>query len=440
MSDANNHESIFDVYFDMMEDCSESPFLYHRWCLISATSALLGRRVKLNFGFDTIYPNMYVCLLGSAGSRKSSAISIVRNIAAAAGYNKFARERSSKEKFVKDLSTGFENINGTSTADRVSNLLNSEVDGIDWDLRKPSEVFITAGELQDFLGANDTGFISLLTTLWDNLPLYSTGKMTSADVMVKEPTINMIGGATPTTFSTAFPPEVIGQGMLSRLILVHGEGARKKLTIPKLPDPELLAFFESHFAAIAQLEGDITYTDDAYKVLDKTYQSGVAVSDMRFESYNSRRLTHLIKLCIVIAALNLTTVITKEIAIEANSILNYTELLMPKALGEFGKAFNSDTTNIVMNMLKEEYARTGEWLPLLKLFPRVSQQFDKLEDYVRVLAKLRDSNRIEYKKGATMPMARPLIEANITDMPHTKFNLLREYRDEQAKRRTTAKG
>ena len=424
--------TIFDGYFDLIEDSSESPFLYHRWNLISAVSALLARNVYMQFGFETIYPNMFVCLMGSAGTRKSSSIKIARDVLAATGYNKFARERSSKEKFIKDLSEGFDVING-AIYNQQHDILNESLEDLTpFEDLPPSEVFICAGELEDFLGNGDTAFISLLTNMWDNLPHYSHGKMTSKDLLIKEPTINLLGGCTPTTFNTVFPPEVIGQGMLSRLILVHGGGVRKKITIPQRPDAELLEFFQQHMVAIRdQVKGEITIDAEALKVIDKVYKEGITIDDIRLESYNNRRLTHLLKLCMVLAAIELQTTITKEIAIEANSILHYTENLMPKALGEFGKAQSSDKASIILSSLTKAVEDTNKGLTPDKLFSMVSAHFDsKQKDFAEVLLKLKQSGKIQIG-GTANNLLVPSEHKTVSSMPFINFNLLREYRDEQ---------
>ena len=418
--------SIFDVYFSLMEDSSESPFLYHRWTLISAVAALLGRRAYFKFGFETIYPNMYVCLLGNAGTRKSSSISIGRKLAKSTGYNKFARERSSKEKFIKDLAEGFDKINSIeSTAEEAL----AQVDAfVPFDDRPASEVYITASELEDFLGQGDQAFISLLTNLWDNQPHYSHGKMTSADLVIKEPTINMIGGATPVTFSTVFPPEVIGQGMLSRMLLVFGAGVRKRITIPTPPDAELLQVFQDTLATVANNgAGEYMLGEGAYEVIDDVYQSGYNLGDTRFESYSSRRHTHLLKLCIVITALERDDrVITRDIAIQANTILYYTETLMPKALGQFGRSKNSEVTHAAYANLCEYYSIHKVGLSWTDWFKRVSTDFSSRDEFGKMMKLLKDAGKVMVKDGTIVPCEAKKAKS----LPHVKLNLLREYRDE----------
>jgi hypothetical protein len=59
-------------YLQMVED-TESPRIFHIWSALFAISASLGRRCWLPFGtFDT-YPNLYVLLVGTPGTRKTTA-------------------------------------------------------------------------------------------------------------------------------------------------------------------------------------------------------------------------------------------------------------------------------------------------------------------------------------------------------------------------------
>ncbi len=429
-SDAVPDVDLFDIYFELIEETSECPLLYHRWTLISAVAAILGRNAYMNFGFDTIYPNMYVCLMGSAGTRKSSAIKIGKTLAEATGYDKFARERSSKEKFIKDLSVGFDIINGHTHDEELSDV--EELNIVPFDSLPPAEVYITAGELEDFLGQGDTAFISLLTNLWDNLPKYGHGKLSSKDIWIKEPTLNMIGGCTPVTFNTVFPPEVIGQGMLSRMLLVYGGGVRKKITIPKHPDTTILKFFEEHMQQIKQqMVGEFTYTPEAYEVFDAVYQGEINLNDARLESYLNRRHIHFYKLCIVIAATKLTKIITREIAIEANTILHYTESLMPKALGEFGKSFKADKAQLVMRALEDHYHTTKQGIKLEELFKVVSTNFDSYsKDFGEVIGKLKTAGKLKVSNAKLLP----IVNTNIKEIPFVDMKILREYKEDQLKK------
>ena len=56
---------------------TESPVSYHTWTAVSMIAGALQRKCYMQWGLETIYPNMYIILVGSAGrTRKSLAINI----------------------------------------------------------------------------------------------------------------------------------------------------------------------------------------------------------------------------------------------------------------------------------------------------------------------------------------------------------------------------
>lgn len=429
LPEPTDDEDLMNMYFRLMFPSSECPLIYHRWGLISIVGAMLGRQCFLPLGIDNIYPNMYVCLIGSAGSRKSSAVKACRKTLEGTEYSSFARERTSKEKFLKDLADGF----GKTKKESIDDLLAMDLHLLeDPDNRPsstgPSEVYISAGELEDFLGQNDTSFISLLTNLWDNLDGYSHGKMTSEDIGISEPTINLMGGATSTTFNSVFPPEVIGQGMLSRLLIVYGGGPRTKITFPPRLDETKKAEIVDYLRTIKEtVKGELKITPEVEQIWDDIYQTEYSLGDYRFDNYMNRRHVHYMKLCIIIAAMDLSTTIDKSHALKANSILAYTESLMPKALGEFGMAKNADSVNTVLSFVTEHYIKTGRGADLHKdIWPAVSNNFESMsKDFTAAILKLKTSNKIVVKDRLLVPTA----VNSKTSIPHVDFSGLWEYLD-----------
>ena len=93
---------LMDKYFSYVVD-TEAPLIFHRWTLLSALGAMLGRQYYFPFGHFKIHPNMYLMLIGNPGSRKTTAIGLARKLLARTGYDTFAAQRTSKEKFLLDL-------------------------------------------------------------------------------------------------------------------------------------------------------------------------------------------------------------------------------------------------------------------------------------------------------------------------------------------------
>lgn len=338
-------EDFFSSYLEYTS-AAEPPAVFQRWCAIAGIGALLGRQYFFQHGHKNIYPNIYCMLLGSPGTRKSTSIKLMKSILMKAGYTTIAAEKSTKEKFLLDLAG-----EDTGTAADVDNILDRNLFG-DSNDRDASEMFIMADEFNDFFGNGNLEFISLLGTLWDFSGTYKNRIKNGKSVSIPDPTISILGGNTPTGFSIAFPPEILGQGFFSRILLIHGEPNGKRIAFPESPSEHSTAQLIEYLREIkSRVFGPAQLTGTAKRLLNQIYQLNPKVADVRFESYSNRRFEHLLKLCLIVSSARFSTEITDGDVIYANTILAHAEQYMPRALGEFGKARNSDVTHKVLQII-----------------------------------------------------------------------------------------
>lgn len=339
----------FQQYLEYTAD-TEVPTFFHRWSAIAGLGAYLGRDFHFQHGHFSVYPNMYCMLIGNPGTRKSTAIKVIKRVLKGAGYDTIAANKTSKEKFMQDLA---EAAFSSSLADNdMDAILDKNLWGKEVSNDSPAECFIMADEFNNFMGQGNLEFISLLTELWDYEGTFSNKIKTGKSIAIVEPTISILGGNTPTGFSSAFPTEILGQGFFSRLLLIYGEPNGRKITFPKAPDVLLTGELITSLQKIKiNCSGPCSLTPAAELLMEKIYTGGHELEDIRFESYFSRRFQHLIKLCLVLTAGRLSTQISERDVIVANTILTHTEHLMPKALGEFGKARNSDVSHKIVSLL-----------------------------------------------------------------------------------------
>lgn len=376
-------DAFYEDYFRYIGD-TESPTIYHRWCAVSMVGALLGRNVHFPFGHGFIYPNLYILLVGNPGARKGEALKPARNALQYISFDKLAPQRVSPERFLIEMFR----LNAAATIElpdlelvTVEELTNGH---------KPSEIYVVSDEFGDFIRGN-TDFIDLLTTLWDNLPKYEHPKIHGKSVYVHEPTVNIIGATTQQSIALRIPVEVIGQGFLSRFILVHSEPTGKKITFPTPPTQTAKDTVTENLQKIKkQVEGLITILPEAKDLLDKIYRSYVGIDDNRFQYYNGRRFTQLMKLAIIFAAMDYAPTVKPLHVLQANTLLYVTEQRMPKALGQFGKSKHSDIANSIIELVK--HART----PLLprEIWKHVAQDLDKYEILIEILRGLEAAEKI----------------------------------------------
>lgn len=371
----------FTKYMEFVDlDHQEAPAIYHRWTLASIIGTLLGRQFYMPFGKGIIYPNQFIMLMGTPGARKGTAMNIGKDLLKLSGYNRFSASRTSLERFLIDMRQT--DLSGSDTITDLEALV----------MDTPSESYVFAGEFVDFIGPNDISFINLLTNLWDNLSEYKHPKIQGKSVEVYKPTVNLFGGSTPQTFAIAFPPEVIGTGFTSRLLLVHGDPTGKKIAWPAELDHLAMEQMAQHLKAIREeVTKEAVVTKEAKKLAQEIYNNEVHVDDSRFTFYQQRRYGHLLKLSMIQAAANLSNVIKEEHILWANTMLAMAEKKMPRALGEFGKSRYAEVANEILTWMdkKTRPVTVGD------IFKAVSRSISKLPELQEIMANLKAAEKIK---------------------------------------------
>jgi len=418
-------KQFFSEYLKYVGD-TESPVIFHRWAIISAISASIGRRAYVPLGHYKIWANTFTLLIGVSGSRKDSAINIAKALMKAAGYSNFSSNKTSKEKFISDLcEANFrvspEDEDALQGLKDIGNIRISDVES------KPAECFIALGEFQDFLGQNNLDFITMLGALWDMPDNYEHRIKSGKSPKVDRPTVSILGGSTPTGFSLIFPPEIVGQGFLSRILLIYGEPTFKKIAWPTRPtaNPSLV----SRLRLIRTMHSDtkITLTPEAKEKIKQIYHVNLVLNDPRLVSYQSRRHIHLLKLCAILSCMNnlptdglVANLQTREEAqlgvvnvqnvLEANTILYYTEQRMPLALGEFGHGKYSEVSNAIMDDLN----RSKKPKSIPELWKIVGHDLNTQKDLLDIMRGLQSTGKVQIITSGNMTRFLP-------DRHHTSY-------------------
>lgn len=363
---------------------TEPPAIYHRWSILTAMSAYIGRTWYVNQGHFNIYPNLYVILVGGAGTRKNTAISLAKKLIKSAGYTTFAASKTSKEKLFVDLAESLE--------PQGEDLLDANLFGSSSNDHLVNEVFIASGEFNTFFGNNILSFLEDLGELWDWEGPFENKIKNGKSVIINNPTINILGGTTPTMFAKTFPPEFIGQGFFSRCFLIYGEKTRPRITFPEEPSAEQTASLVTELKAMRGLvQTRLSYTPTARRLIDRIYHAPDLHEDARFESFYNRRLSNLLKLCSICCVASHRAVINDSDVIYANTMLSHAEQLMPKALGEFGRAKNSDVAHKVLQII---YNAEGV-VKAKDIWKHISSDLEKFADLGPILENLCLAEKIQ---------------------------------------------
>jgi hypothetical protein len=373
-------DDFFSSYLIYTSD-TEAPITFHRWSALAVLGAWLGRRFTFQLGHFTLAPNLYVMLMGSPGTRKSTSIKIASSLIQSAGYTNVAAARTTKEKFLLDLS-------GDSN-EATQDILTANLFGSD--SGETAEILVAADEFNNFIGNGNIEFLSLLGELWDYNGIFKNRVKNSKSIEIRDPTVTILSGNTPTGFALAFPADSIGQGIFSRLILVHGEPSGKRITFPEPPSPESTKVMLDYLVEIRSVcYGSLHISPEAKKLLDAIYKSFKGMPDVRFDSYANRRFTHLVKLCTIVAASRISTILSEDDVIYANTILSHAEHTMPQALGSFGKGKHSDVAHKILQILGSSYEVT----PLRDLWKHVHTDLERMTELADILRNLVAADKI----------------------------------------------
>lgn len=405
---------------------TESPVTFQRWSILGALSAWLGKRFYIRHGHSRINANMYVMLMGAAGTRKSTAIKVASKILKKAGYSTFSASKTSKEQFLADLAkTGMPE---EGDADEQDSLLDLNLWGTDGGESSMGscELFVNADEFNDFVGNGNIEFLSLLGNLWDIEGDYRHSKLTSKSVFVKDPCVSILAGNTATGFSLAFPKEAIGQGIFSRLLLIHGESTGKRIAFPTAPSEQATAALIQCLLQIRAIAtGEAELSEEAKALLEYIYNEWSPINDVRFESYCNRRFTHLLKLCLIHCAARKSKTVEPQDVVLSNTVLTHAEHSMSRALGEFGAAAKSDVTNKVMTLLTNAINP----MEFRDIFKHVSNDVSSIQDLRTIMENLQHADKIT-KAGKGWLARRTVIKEDSKDRT-VDFSLLtpaeREY-------------
>jgi hypothetical protein len=327
---------------------SEPPRSYHTWCGLSLVAGALQRKVYLHWGFERIYPNLFVVLVGPSGrARKGVALGIAKNMLARIANVCMAPEASSREAVILAMKRSLVNFQ----------------DPTDNRIKFHCSLTAFSEELSVLLGQGDIKLLANLTDWYDSKDEWAYETVGRGRDALQGLCFNLLGATAPEWLQSMLPQEAIGGGFTSRVIFVVEERKGKTVAEHQLTEEELLLeeSLTRDLERINQLKGEFHFTPegkqsyvDWYKEQDALLERGkAAVEDTRFAGYCERRATHIRKLMILISACRGDSLKLTELDFEAaKTVLEMTEIKMAKTFGGLGQAKYSDATEKVINYVR----------------------------------------------------------------------------------------
>ena len=248
---------------------TEAPRQFWTWAGISTIASALQRKVWLPFGFEKLYANLFIILVGPPASRKAAPIKFSKNILKAIEIP-VAVDSSSKRSFTQELA---------ETAKR-------EIFRYEGKQVPQCSLSVISPEMSTLLAVNPKEMIEVLTDLYDAPDWWDYKTSGKGEDRLYNVIVNSFIATTPTWLMENLPQSAIGGGFTSRFLIVYGDKVRARITVPwirKFEDLKdsrrskmqelLFRDLATDLREISSLVGEFTWTPEAYGAFDTWYKA-----------------------------------------------------------------------------------------------------------------------------------------------------------------------
>jgi hypothetical protein len=346
---------------------SESPEEYHLWVGISAIAGALRRQVFVDMGYFSLYPNMYIVLVGPAGRcKKSTAMRIGRGMLSQNPKLDFTTDSVTRERLIQDLSQAFKDGQSAMTA--------------------------YSSEFASLLTSSGMDMVVFLTDIFDCPQEWSHKTKVGGTNKIKAPFLNLIGATTPDWISKAMPLDTVGIGLTSRIVFVFADTPRRKPPFPKLtPEQKILGeMLAQDLIAISDIQGEYTFSPDALKAYEEWYEGRVeepnTSGDPRLAGYFERKPMHLLKLAMIVAASRRDEPVIELADLEgATELFRRIEERMPRVFAAVGKnPINADKEELYAYLLHTGGMTMGQMMDRFSYALRKDELIEVIETLMMI--------------------------------------------------------
>lgn len=276
---------------------TEPARLFDKWAGYSVIAAALRRKIQLQLGRLTYYPNIYVVFVAEPGvARKTQAIKFGVEFLNTVPDIRISADSSTKEALTDD-------IEGSASEEILPN----------GDTLRHCSLNIISKEFETFLGQKKENpkMLVALTDLFDNPDDWATRTRHSKSNKIVRPWVNLLAATTPDSLANSLPASAIGGGLTSRMLFVWADKKKKSVAIPYMTEEEkkIKDLLAKDLYQISRLSGQYEMNQECvnnwiawYDEYDED-ESGIRIcTDKSFNGWYSRKPTYIIKMSMLIAA------------------------------------------------------------------------------------------------------------------------------------------
>lgn len=322
---------------------SEPPQAYHIWTGISCLAGALQRKVYVKWGRSTIYPNLYIVLVGPSGrAKKGTALEFAKPLLKAAKIN-MIEGAITREKLIRRMATAVSNFTDMTTGE----------------IKFHCSISFLSDELSVFLGQHNIKFLADLCNWYDSPARWEYDTKGQGTDTIDGLCFNLIAGTAPDWLPSILPKEAVGGGFTSRVVWVVEEDKGKSVVFPTI-DTELEAALANDIECISMITGEFTLSKsglDWYEAWytreeENTRKGKPAILDPKLGGYCERRATLIKKLAMIMAVSEYSKLIVEDRHFQrALDLLTRVEKKMPRVFGGLGSARYAYATELMLDFI-----------------------------------------------------------------------------------------
>jgi len=322
--------------FMELTENSEPPILFRKWAAISTIASALQRKISLDLGLSlTIYPNLYIVLVGPSATGKGTVMKFASDIIEQIPAIRLSAQATSYQALIRRMMT----VNLTG------------IDLVTGAQQFHSSMTVFSAEFTVFLGYQNREMIAALCDWYDchSRWVYETVARKKEEIIGVW--VNLLAGTTPDSLQESLPVGSIGGGLTSRIIFVYEE-KKNKLVVEPTKTPEEIALQQAlieDLEEISQLSGKMVYTEQFikdYSTWSYDADKNPPFYDRKFDGYLGRRRSHLLTLAMVCSASRSSEmIITADDLDRSAKLLAEVEIKMGKVFKGMGRSDMSSLIN-----------------------------------------------------------------------------------------------
>jgi hypothetical protein len=372
-------------------DYGEAPPYFYFWTGVATIAAALRRRVWLDMGTFTWYPNLYTLLVAPPGIVQKSSTSDLGM------------------RLLKKIPTIFQGPTTLTWQALYDAYLEvgEEFPISPTEIATQSALYVNSPEFGITLNPKDTEMIDQLVHIWDGAAMRKRTRK-DGEVVIPTPCLNLIACTTPSWIAENVPQYLIGGGLTSRILFVYGEEKVRYVAYPQLllpPDyKDRQERMVRDLERISTLVGGFSLTPEAYAWGQEWYEDfhrnqAPKLDKTLIGGYIARKQTLVHKVAMILAvSMGDVLIITRELLERAALLITELEEKMPLVYGKIGMKEGSNSATQVLAFLE----RNGGEAHLAALYRYMHKTYPDPNEFEKILIGMIQAGMIVADKGTKM--------------------------------------